>query len=261
MTERATSIVSSLALAASLAAPSAAAADPPPPARIDDQSTFERSSLLDRPHTVAELEAGVLALPNAPISPANEGGSTPLGKFGKGDATLETGLHFLYRGGREWGVGASAYFAPFPTVDTNYVANTTITRSHSRSYLSLGPEFRVFPIRFRWFELWGGATAGVIVVGDRFSTDGAGVPSDLGSRQYTVSSTGFAGGLAAGGDYMLSDSWVVGLRMRGEVWKLPDLVTDPQLDASCSSIGDCPTLGGWVFAFQVGISIGYRIPL
>jgi hypothetical protein len=257
---RASSIASSLALAASLAMPSAARADPPA-SLVDSQSTFERSSLLDRPHTVAEFEAGVLALPNAPISPANEGGSTPLGKFGKGDATLETGLHFLYRGGRDWAVGASAYFAPFPTVDTNYVSNTSITRSHSRSYLSLGPELRVFPIRFRWFELWGGATAGVIVIGDRFATNGAGVPSDLGSRQYTVSSTGVAGGLAAGGDYMLSDNWVVGLRLRGELWKLPDIVKYPQLDASCSSITDCPTLGGFVFAFQIGLSIGYRIPL
>jgi hypothetical protein len=176
-----------LACAAWLVTSSVAYADPPPP--VLGQSTFERSSLLDRPHTVAEFEAGILALPTAPISPGNAGGATLLGKFGKGDATLETGLHFLYRGGREWGVGASAYFAPFPTTDTNYVSNTTISRTHSRSYLFLGPEFRYFPIRFRWFEVWLGATAGVIV------------------------------------------------------------------------IGDCPTLGGSVGAFEVGVTIGYRIPL
>lgn len=253
-------VVPAVAFAILAALPSLANADTPPP-RIDAQSTFERSSLLDRPHTVAELEAGVLALPNAPISPANEGGATFLGKVGKGDATLATGIHFLYRGGRDWGVGASAYFAPFPTADTNYVAHTTITRTHSRSYLSLGPEARWFPIRFKWFELWLGATAGVIVIGDRFSTDGAGVPSDLGSRQYTVSTTGFSAGLASGGDYMISDNWVVGLRLRGELWRLPQIVTNPAEDPSCSSITDCPTLGGTVFAFQIGLSIGYRIPL
>ena len=235
-----------LACAASLVTSSVAYADPPPP--VLGQSTFERSSLLDRPHT-------------APISPGNAGGSTPLGKFGKGDSTLETGLHFLYRGGREWGVGASAYFAPFPTTDTNYVSNTTISRTHSRSYLFLGPEFRYFPIRFRWFEVWLGATAGVIVIGDRFSTDGAGVPSDLGSRQYTVSTTGLSLGLGAGGDYLITDNWVVGVRLRGEYWRLPPLATDPALDTSCSSIGDCPTLGGSVGAFEVGVTIGYRIPL
>jgi len=261
VTARASCLASALAYAALLATSSIARADTPTP--IESQSTFERSSLLDRPHTVAELEAGVLALPGAPISPANEGGSTPLGKFGKGDATLATGIHFLYRGGRDWGVGASAYFAPFPTQDTDYVANTSmsIKRTHSRSYLSLGPEFRWFPIRFRWLELWLGATAGVIVIGDRFSTDGEGVPSDLGSRQYTVSTTGFSAGGALGGDYMLSDNWVVGLRLRGEFWTLPKIVTDPSQDPSCSSIVDCPTLGGTVFAFQIGLSIGYRIPL
>jgi hypothetical protein len=259
VTVRASWITSAVACAAISAASHVAHADPAL-AHVDDQSTFERSSLLGRPHTVAELEAGVLALPNAPISPANEGGQTFLGKFGKGDATLETGVHFLYRGDRDWAVGASAYFAPFPTTDTNYVANTTITRTHSRSYLSLGPEVRWFPIRFKWFELWLGATAGVIVIGDRFSTDGAGVPSDLGSRQYTVSTTGFSAGLASGGDYMLSDNWVVGLRLRGEFWTLPNIVTGTQ-DPSCSSITDCPTLGGHVFAFQIGLSIGYRIPL
>jgi hypothetical protein len=249
-----------LACAASLVTSSVAYADPPPP--VLGQSTFERSSLLDRPHTVAEFEAGILALPTAPISPGNAGGATLLGKFGKGDATLETGLHFLYRGGREWGVGASAYFAPFPTTDTNYVTPTsTIMRTHSRSYLFLGPEFRYFPIRFRWFEVWLGATAGVIVVGDRFSTDGAAVPSDLGSRQYTVSTTGLSLGLAAGGDYLITDNWVVGLRLRGEYWRLPPLATDPALDTSCSSIGDCPTLGGSVGAFEVGVTVGYRIPL
>ncbi len=249
-----------LACAALFATPRVAYADPAL-ARVDGQSTFERSSLLDRPHTVAEFEAGVLALPNAPISPANEGGSTFLGKFGKGDATLATGIHFFYRGGRDWALGASAYFAPFPTADTNYDAKNTIARTHSRSYLSLGPEFRWFPIRFKWFELWLGATAGVVVIGDRFSTVGGGVPSDLGSRQYTVSTTGFSAGLASGGDYMLSDNWVVGLRLRGEFWTLPQIVTGPTPDPSCSSIGDCPTLGGSVFAFQIGLSIGYRIPL
>jgi hypothetical protein len=259
VTVRVSCIASAFVCTALLATSGIASADTPLP--VESQSTFERSSLLDRPHTVAELEAGVLALPNAPISPANEGGSTPLGKFGKGDATLATGIHFLYRGGRDWGVGASAYFAPFPTEDTNYVANTTITRTHSRSYLSLGPEFRWFPIRFRWIELWLGATAGVIVIGDRFSTDGAGVPSDLGSRQYTVSTTGFSAGGALGGDYMLSDNWVVGLRLRSEFWTLPNIVTNPSQDPSCSSIADCPTLGGRVFAFQIGLSIGYRIPL
>ena len=65
----------------------------------------EHPSLLDRPHTVAEAEAGIVALPSAPISPSNRGGSTPLGAVGNGDATVQTGVHILYRATREWAFG------------------------------------------------------------------------------------------------------------------------------------------------------------
>ena len=58
-------------------------------------------SLLDRPHTIAELELGIIALPDAAISRANQGGATPIGTFGKGDATLQTGAHLLYRATRD----------------------------------------------------------------------------------------------------------------------------------------------------------------
>ena len=58
-----------------------------------------------QPHTIAELELGLIALPNAPISIANQGGATPFGRIGRGDATLQTGIHVIYRGGADWAVG------------------------------------------------------------------------------------------------------------------------------------------------------------
>src|SRR5271165_5414259 len=93
----------------------AAAALSETPASGDD--TIEHVALLDRSHTVAELEGGILALPSAPISLANRGGSTPLGSVGNGDATVMTGLHVLYRANPLWAVGAGATFAPRPTSD------------------------------------------------------------------------------------------------------------------------------------------------
>jgi hypothetical protein len=226
------------------------------------EATFEKSSLIDRPHTIAELEVGIVTLPQAPVSVANQGGATPLGPLGKGDATLQTGLHVLYRFSRDFAIGAGAMFAPNPTSDSNYEpVSGGITRIHSRSYLLLGGEARYFPLRYRWFEAWVGLTAGAVVIADRFETQGQSVPPILGARQYAVSTEGFSFGVQFGADYMLSDNWVIGLAIRVDRWLLPNPSTDQAHDPACSPIGDCPTLTGTVEAFEAGVTIGYRIPL
>src|ERR1700687_5026465 len=153
----------------------------PPRGRDLNVETHEHPSLLDRPHTVAELEGGILVLPSAPISATNRGGATPLGTVGNGDATVETGVHMLYRAGREWGVGAGALFAPRPTSDPNFGGAVRIT--HSLSYLFLGGEARYFPYRSRWFEGWLGLTAGALIIADRFATnEGDAAPPILGKK-------------------------------------------------------------------------------
>ena len=248
-------------MAFALLTPAAAYAEPTQPSY---GATFDSSALINRPHTVAELEAGVIALPFAPISVANQGGSTPLGKFGTGDATLQTGIHLLYRANRNWAFGAGGMFAPRPTSDSNYQSTGQIdgiAREHSRSYMFLGAEGRYFPLRYRWFEAWVGLDTGVVVVADRFSTKGAAVPTILGTREYTVRTEGFALGVQAGANYMITDTWVVGLTVRLDRWILPNAASDPARDPACSSIGDCPTLSGAVEAFEFGLTVGYRIPL
>jgi hypothetical protein len=222
----------------------------------------EHPSLLDRPHTVAELEAGIITLPSAPISAANRGGGTPLGTIGSGDATVQTGVHLLYRATRDWAFGAGALFAPRPTSDTNYGGGASgLPRTHRRSYLFLGGEVRYFPLRSRWFEAWFGLDAGGVIIADRFSTDNAPqVPSILGTNEVTVSTEGFAVGLQIGGDYLLSDNLVIGLALRADRWILPTEKPFVQ-ETSCDPIGDCPTLTGSVAAFEVGLTFGYRIPL
>lgn len=237
------------------------AQDPPP----------GHSSLLDRPHTVAEFEAGILTLPGAPISPANKGGATPLGGVGNGDATVQTGLHLVYRPTRDWAIGAGALFAPRPTSDHNYYGGAnSLPRTHARSYLFLGGEIRYFPIHTRWIEAWFGVTAGAVVVGDRYSTESAPmVPSILGTNTVTTSTEGFAVGGQVGADYLITDQWVLGLTVRGNAWLLPTqpaatmsagAIPQP-FSAACDSIGDCPTLSGTVAAVEIGLGVGYRIPL
>jgi hypothetical protein len=239
------------------------------PARsaLAQEEQHEHPSPLDRPHTVAELEVGIVALPNAPISPAYQGGRTPIGAIGNGDATMQTGLHLIYRATREWAIGAGALFAPNPTTDSNYggLVNTNLQRAHSRSYLLLGAEARYVPVRSRWFEAWFGLTGGLVIIADRFSTNaGPQVPAILGNNTTSVSTEGFAVGVEAGGNYLITDQWALGLTVRGDQWVLPGQQSYLGFlgrKTSCDAIGDCATLSGSVQAFEVGVTIGYRIPL
>lgn len=248
-----------LSVAAAVIAPRAALAQTAPAA---GSTPHEHPSLLDRPHTVLDLDAGIIALPNAAISTSNRGGATPFGTVGNGDATVLTGVHILYRATRDWAIGAGALFAPRPTSDSNYgggVGNVAIT--HSRSYLTMGAEARYFPLRSRWVEGWFGLTAGGVIIGDRYTeTNAPAVPSILGTNTVTASTEGFGVGFEIGGDYLVTDNWVIGLTLRADRWFLPEQKPFSQ-ESSCTNTGFCPTLTGSVAAFELGLSVGYRIPL
>ena len=231
------------------------------PAPVPTVLSIPEPRILDRPHTVAELETGVIILPTAPISVANRGGTTPFGRIGRGDATLQMGLHLVFRGGPDWALGVMAAFSPLPISDSDYRNAYGLQRTHSRNYLYIALEGRYVPLRFGRFDIWTGLTVGGVVVADRFVTVGEAVPAILGSRQLTVRSEGFALGIQVGATYSLTESLVVGITGRATRWFLPNAQGDPTTDPSCSSIGDCPTLTGPIESFELGASIGYRIPL
>jgi len=213
------------------------------------------ASLTSRPHTIAEIEAGVVVLPTAPISPAQRGGSTPLGTIGKGDATLNTGLHVLYRPVPEWSLGVSGAFAPSPTTDTQYGGGSALPRSHARSYLVLVLEARYVPVHTSTVDFWVGLRGGGVVVADRFSTDnGQSVPTVYGTQTVTVRTEGAVLGIQTGVNWNFAERWALGLALRGDRWLLP-------VTPGCSPIGDCATLSGAIEAFQLGLTIGYRLPL
>jgi hypothetical protein len=209
---------------------------------------------LDRPHTIAEFEAGIIALPTAPISASQRGGATPFGTIGRGDATVQTGAHLLYRGGPDWEIGAGGLFGPRPTFDDQYGGLSGLKRTHSRSYLWLGIEGRYLPFRTRWFETWVGMTVGGIIIADRFSTDVEPVPAIFGNPEVTIRTEGFAIGVQIGAQWMFAEKWVTGLALRADRWILPS-------SAGCTPIGDCATLTGSIEAFEVGLRLGYRLPL
>jgi hypothetical protein len=212
--------------------------------------------LFNRRHTLAEAEIGVLALPSAPISNGSKGGDTPLfGKVGQGDATLQIGLHLLLRGGRNWAIGAGALLTPLPTTDTLPALTSGLVQTHSRSYLFLGGEARFIPLHIRTFEGWAGVTVGGIVVADRYTTKaGDAVPPILGSKETTVHAIGLVGGLQAGIDWLFTDQLLAGVVLRFDHWILPS-------EPKCTSIFQCTTLKGPVTAVELGLKIGYSIPL
>jgi hypothetical protein len=225
----------------------------PKPSREAADAALSR--IIDRPHTIAELEAGIIALPTAPISAGQSGGNTPFGTIGRGDATLQTGLHVLYRWERRFAIGAGVLFAPLPTSDPEYGGLRSLPRTHSRSYFFFGGEGRYIPLHYRFLEAWVGLSIGGVVVADRFITDaGDKVAPILGTKEVTVRTEGFAFGVQFGGTYYLSENWIAGANFRAYRWILPET-------PRCSSIGDCATLTGTVEALELGLTIGYRLPL
>ena len=63
-----------------------------------------------------------------------------------------------------------------------------------------------------------------------------------------------------GADYLITDQWVIGIALRADRWILPTQKPFSQ-ESSCDSLGDCPTLTGSAAAFEMGVTVGYRIPL
>ena len=231
-------------------------------ARADDDVTkwndaFDHG-LLSRPHTMAELEAGAIVLPSAPISAAQRGGNLPVGlAIGKGDATIQLGVHLMYRATPIWAIGALVSFAPRPTSDTGYGlgGSSGLSRTHSRDYLFVGAEGRFVPLHYKLLEGWIGAQAGGIIIADRFITNNAGAYSDvLGYPEVNERTEGFSAGIQLGLSYSFSESFVVGFSLRGSGWFLP---STPQ----CSAIQDCATLTNTAVVYEGGFLFGYRIPL
>jgi hypothetical protein len=238
-------------LAASVTATSAARAeDPPAGEKKKDDTVLAR--IIDRPHTVAELEVGGIALPTAPVSQKQSSGDIAILR---GDVTIQTGIHILYRWNRDFAFGAGALFAPSPSSNSEYGGLRSLPRTHSRSYLFLGADGRYIPLHTGFLEGWVGLSAGGIVVADRFTTDaGDQVPAILGTKEVTIRTEGFAFGVQAGLTYYLTENWIAGAALRAYRWILPET-------PRCSSIGDCASLSGTVEAFELGLTIGYRLPL
>lgn len=221
----------------------------------DSQSSDAWLKFIARKHLVAMLEAGIIVLPNAAVSPNTYGGDVPFTAVGGGDATIQLGLHILYRPFRDWSFGANFLFDPKPTSDTEYGGLSGLSRTHTRAYFFIGGEGRYIPLHWKSIEGFVGAQTGLVIIADRFTTN-AGIqkPSIFGEREVSLSTEGFYIGAQLGLDWYISDKIVAGLVTRYNHWVLPE-------NPKCSPIGDCTTLTGGVDSIDFGFTIGYRISL
>jgi hypothetical protein len=208
---------------------------------------------IERRHTLAIVEAGIIVLPNAPVSQSQRGGNIPIvPPVGEGDATIQLGIHILYRVSRDWAFGANFFFDPRPTSDTE---DTGVPRTHSRSYFFVGGEVRYIPLHARTIEGWLGAQGGGVIIADRFTTEaGPPTPAIFGNPEVSLSTEGFFLGAQIGLDWFISDKIVAGLVTRYNHWILPE-------QPKCSPILDCTTLTGGVDSIDFGFTLGYRISL
>jgi hypothetical protein len=208
-----------------------------------------------RVHTLAELSLGVLALPFAPLSERRRGGSFFIGPIGRGDATPLLGLNVRVHDGQWFAAGAALQLGISPTSDDQYGGSTGLVRVHSRSYMTLEGEARLIPFRSGRFEGWFGGAGGVAIISDRFATDaGLQKPTVLGVQTYSLGTQGLLLGLRGGVSWNAFESLAVGLVLKGDMWVLPS-------EGRCTPIGDCAAVTGINAAFQLALTVGYRIPL
>jgi hypothetical protein len=228
---------------------------PEPASNEEHASPMAGLHFLAHPHSLAMLEAGIIALPFAPISQATRGGATPFGAVGTGDSTLLMGLRTLFRLDPSWGLGAGILLGPRPTTEEYALPGTDIERIHSRSYFTVSGELRYFPVRISWVEIWCGVIGGIVTIADRYETANAPrLPKILGTPATTVRTEGLSLGAQIGADGMLTERWTLGVTLRSQAWVLPTT-------ARKNAFGDVATVTGLVAVEEVAVNVGYRIGL
>lgn len=205
-----------------------------------------------RPTGTAEFGLGWLTLPGADVCVTR----IPLG-CSRGDSSLVLEAWQMFRVAPAVAVGAGLTLGLTPTAAPERSAETAgIHRHHRRRYLTIETMGRYYPYVGDAYEAWVGATAGMVVVSDTYST--IAVPPDdrdlVGPKGVTIRTEGFSLGAAVGGAYQLSPNWLVGANLRFDRWLLP---TSPARDP----LGDEASLVGGNSVFVVAVNLGCRVPL
>ena len=217
-----------------------------------DETASTRSALaargVDRPYTLAQLGVGLLTLPAADVCLKSR-------PCTKGDTSIGIDFWQMYRANRYFAVGAGASVAIKPTTD-NPPSEAGVERSHTRSYFLVEGQGRYYAIVSPSFEAWIGATAGIVVVSDRYSIDEATKRTwaIIGPLSSAVSSEGATVGALVGAEWSFAPNWAAGFSARYMQWFLPK-------EPATTVFLDRATLTDQQSAIQFGISCSYRIAL
>jgi hypothetical protein len=229
-------------LAVILARPTTARAE-----HDEEVLTFDRS----RFHGKAEVGLGLLGLPSAKVCTnralnfsCNVGDSSPM---------LE--IWQLFRPNPVFAAGAGVTVGLFPIADAPKLEVAGVSRDHRRGYFTAEMIARWYWLHGPVWESWVGATGGLVVVSDTYTTNNDVTDrAMLGPRGVTIRSEGYTVGIAAGVSESLSESWTIGAGLRYGLWFLPK---SPARDA----LGDEASLIGRVATIIISLNVGYRLQL
>jgi hypothetical protein len=231
-----------------------AAAAVVPRSATADESTSARRAIaakeMDRPYTLAELEAGFMALPAADVCIRSTTDCE------QGEGSLAVGIHNLYRFG-SFGIGAGIVWATTLRSDSARGADE-LRREHSRSYFLVEGVFRYYALRGNAWEGWAGATIGGVVVNDSWSVLADREPHAdtdfVGPRASTLGTEGLSAGVAVGMEWSFAPSWSLGTLLRYSNWFFPQ-------DPKPLPLNDPASLSGRVDMIALSVALAYHIAL
>lgn len=223
----------------------ARAADPPPP---DPQATPASAHPPPRVHDLVEVGVGALTLPSVKLCIATNCTTT--------DLTLLLSFRNLVRFEKVWAVGAGVAWGFRPvTADASMRATdgSLIEREHTRNYFMVSGMARRYVVNRERFEMWLGATGGLVITSDRYSSAKTS-ESIIGPKANAIRTEGIMGGAGLGAAWSLSESFNLGLWTTEMLWKFPT-------ERACAATRECATVSGSLFSFETGVYLTYRVRL
>jgi hypothetical protein len=223
-----------------------------PRSALAEETASTRSALaargVDRPYTMAQLGLGLLTLPAADVC-------LKARPCTKGDTSFEVDFWQMYRANRRLAVGAGASIALNPTTDSP-PSEAGIERSHTRSYFLVEGQGRYYVIDSPFVEAWIGATAGGVIVSDRYAIDEGDKPTAalIGPRASNLRTEGGTVGALVGMQWSFAPNWAAGFSARYMRWFLPH-------EAATTVFFDRATLTDQQSVINFGLSCSYRIAL
>jgi hypothetical protein len=181
--------------------------------RTGGAKTSEREYFA-HPYGLIEFGVGVMALPDAKLCGGDAG-------CDRGDVSVEVDAWPLFRASPNYAVGAGMTLALIPMQDVPSV-DTRFPREHARRYFTAEGIGRYYFLHGPSRELWGGISAGLIVVSDNFRTrtNDQGF-TIIGADSANIATEGLSLGLASGVTFGVNRHLQVGATLRFANWYLP----------------------------------------